>query len=480
MSKSSGRSRTVHNYAILHEEGTTLSSEEGHKSVVNDNNLSGQACGYDVSHVDLTPEYPADSVVTSGMGDLEVITEDKITGEDLPLTDFTLKKKEKVPKGKPDNTVVTTKNTTLEEEEARLDAEIIRIQKELNLVIKRNKLRELQDQLNSLKLPAATDTNMKANTRPPQPVQGQGQGDIRANISLGHCAMPTTNAMLPGSHAVPTTDRSKGMDPVAQHKLVTLGSDNSKTTSGATNLPTLSDLRKFQSLEERVQQSMHQFGLGDALQPQQTFECDTGRNVLQGKNLKSGQDCKITDKVVNQLTYAHTNLKYSWANMGLKYSDLDFPLLVAGELSTIKNDSISDVEKQGRLELLIATAYHTKTYYWNDVLNFHRTYMFEIEKGERQWGNRDSFISVEANTLYNRPVKSVPFNKKPDQPRTNQVKRWFCKAYQTGNCSLFAPHDAMVLNKTRTVEHICAACYQKQGVASSHSESSTSCPYYKS
>jgi hypothetical protein len=140
-----------------------------------------------------------------------------------------------------------------------------------------------------------------------------------------------------------------------------------------------------------VQQSLHHYGLGDTFAASQPVvnsaslsALNSERTVQQGKSqtLKSGQECKITDKVDTQLTYAHMNLKYSWANMGLKFSDLDFPLLVAGELSTIKNGNISEAEKQGRLELLIASAYHAKTYEWSDVLNFHRTYMLEIEKGE--------------------------------------------------------------------------------------------------
>ena len=71
------------------------------------------------------------------------------------------------------------------------------------------------------------------------------------------------------------------------------------------------------------------------------------------------------------------------------------------EISVITSQGITE-EKRGRSELLsMTTAYHSRSFPWSDVLNFHGTWLLEVEKGgERQWGGRESFLAVEASALY--------------------------------------------------------------------------------
>ena len=196
-----------------------------------------------------------------------------------------------------------------------------------------------------------------------------------------------------------------------------------------------------------------------------------------GKKVKSGQSRKVTDQVKHELNWPHTNLKYAYANMQLNYCDLDFPLLVPGKISIIMNSNITDVDKNGRLELLSAVAYHTKNYHWKSILDFHSTCLLEIEKGERQWDQNDNYIPIVANTLYNtvNSNKLKRFTKSNNRP-INSTKRWFCKPFQKNNCAIRGNHDAIIQCQSRHVKHICATCFLHDGSIAEHPETSNDCP----
>ena len=163
--------------------------------------------------------------------------------------------------------------------------------------------------------------------------------------------------------------------------------------------------------------------------------------------------------------------------MQLNYCDLDFPLLVSGEISIIMNSNITDVEKNGRIELLFAVAYHTKNYHWKSILDFHSTCLLEIEKSERQWDQNDSYIPIAAKTLYN-TVNSNQlkrFTKANNRP-ISSTKRWFCKPFQKNNNAIRGNHDAIIQGQSKHVEHICATCFLHDGSIAENPETSNDCP----
>lgn len=196
-------------------------------------------------------------------------------------------------------------------------------------------------------------------------------------------------------------------------------------------------------------------------------------------------------------------LKYAYAGLKFTYWDLDLPLLVAGEMAILLKGGLSAEENAGRLELLQAAAYHSKAFDWRSVQDFHRTVLSEVETGDRQWGGRDTWLAVEASTLY---VKSTSRTQPPPQvpspapprgqaqapvsagsagqgmgvrrgPGSGSGRRWFCKPYQTRQCNHRGTHDAKMFGRHCIVEHMCATCWLKEAVVRSHPESSDECPF---
>lgn len=230
----------------------------------------------------------------------------------------------------------------------------------------------------------------------------------------------------------------------------------------------LADLRKMPDLQKEAEEALET--LQDSFE-----ETNCAGNVdFACSSKKSGKEAKPTDHVKVTLKWPHTTLKYNVGQKQITFRELDLASLVAGELSIINSEDVSSDEKFGRIELLKATAYHSKTFNWADVLNFHGTCLLEVEKGERKWGGRDTFLAVEASTLYSHVGMSAA---KPHGFRGGEDRKWFCKQYQSGRCRHNGAHEAMVQGRSRLVEHICATCLQRDHVAKFHAEKSADCPY---
>ena len=232
---------------------------------------------------------------------------------------------------------------------------------------------------------------------------------------------------------------------------------------------TLTELRAMEGLQhaaEKIVGSLDVQGAG----------CSEGNDISctlnAGSKQKSGKEARTTDHVKAPLRWPHIALKYNMGQSQMSYSSLDFASLVAGEVAIINSPETSPEERRGRLELLQTVAYHTRAYSWSDVLNFHGTCLLEIEKGERVWGGRETFIAVEASTLYAQPRRQ---SKRVGEAGTE--RKWFCKQFQLGTCRHDGSHEAMVQGKLRTVHHICATCLQKDGSAKAHAENTSACPH---
>lgn len=260
--------------------------------------------------------------------------------------------------------------------------------------------------------------------------------------------------------------------------------DPTACTAGATagtSGVSLGELRAMEGLQRQVDEGLVDL-TGEAQEGDENAGIDN--NILNAQSLsktkvsstmKSGKEAKTTDNVKCTLKWPHTAVKYNVGQKQAAYSELDFASLVAGEISVINSADTPVVEKYGRLELLKTTAYHSRTFQWQDVLNFHGTCLLEIEKGERTWGGRETFLTVEASTLYAQPIKATN-TWQSDKP--SEGRRWFCKPFQTGKCKHNGSHEAMVQGRVRRVDHICATCLQKDRAVMSHAETSPDCPHH--
>ena len=106
---------------------------------------------------------------------------------------------------------------------------------------------------------------------------------------------------------------------------------------------------------------------------------------------------------------------------------------------------------------------------WNAILTYHGACLFEVERGEKEWG--DSFQELQSTSLLAAPA----------QPRKNTAKSsqssgpiLFCPGYQKGTCTHSNDHDGTLKGEPRFLKHICAKCWLNYKKFASHPD--TSCP----
>ena len=66
------------------------------------------------------------------------------------------------------------------------------------------------------------------------------------------------------------------------------------------------------------------------------------------KRKKSRSNAKVSDKVKDPQRWRQAHLQYEFVNKQVKFDHLDFKLFLAGEISIIAADDLSESEKKGR------------------------------------------------------------------------------------------------------------------------------------
>ncbi len=313
-----------------------------------------------------------------------------------------------------------------------------------------NKLDDIKNEINSLKLSARTPTLLS--TPPPS------KSSYTTNTEAPPTAASSTvapSAVAPPTVAPPTLPPASAFD--------------------------LKALRKEPEAAASASAQLTQYGLAEFLDGMKTFGEKQGN-----KKLKSGLEDKPTDTIVKKLRWPHTCLKFRFSPQGNKFTDLDLPLLCAGEIAIISDPTTSDTEKAGRLVLLSTTRYNSKIYKWEAVRSLHCACLGAIERGDKQWG--DSFADYEPHMLFQHSIRTPPTQSSTSKNSGNSTSsysatgdashiHWFCRPWQIGKCSFKAEHEGTVNGVRRTMEHICAVCYQKNEGAKLHPQSSEECPY---
>lgn len=255
----------------------------------------------------------------------------------------------------------------------------------------------------------------------------------------------------------------------------------SRVDQGAVNLK---DLRQMDNLVLEVEEQMQAYGDLDSSSSSNDSEQTSVKGRKRSKPLRSGQTAKVAHGVKRQLRWPHTLLRFSYAQSNLTFVQLDFPLLVAGEIACILSHKLGEDEKVGRLRLLQAVAYHSKAFEWQACLDFFSTCLLEVERGERAWNDNRGWLVEEANTLYQHPLREKARSTAQASGgagnASRERRRWFCQAFQKGDCNHRGAHDATVKGVRRTVEHFCASCFQKTKVVRMHAETSKDCPLQSS
>lgn len=194
------------------------------------------------------------------------------------------------------------------------------------------------------------------------------------------------------------------------------------------------------------------------------------------KSLKSGMVVKSTDKVVNPQFFPHNYLQYEYVSKDIEFKQLNFKMLVAGELEIINNFCKNKSEKEGRLRLLQNIAYYSSTYVWTSVLDFYAAWLRLIELGRKSWDDDSKMLENVVLGGHNLSKETKPSTFRSANKNQAHDQVWFCVKYQRNKCEQTkSPHSTVIRGVTKMVHHICATCLQKEHVQKEHPECSDKC-----
>ena len=196
------------------------------------------------------------------------------------------------------------------------------------------------------------------------------------------------------------------------------------------------------------------------------------------KKVKSGILDKATSNIVHKEVWPQKNLLEDWADEEIEFTQLQFEHHIAGEVRTIETCT-DPAQILGRLRLLRRMAYaKLRGYDWPIVRKMYAAIVRSIEAKEYSWSdNFDRFETI----LYRRP-HAMGRQQRTDRDQNTQPKKWFCRDWnKPEGCNKSAPHKAWFGSGTnatsRTVIHMCAACYMRDRTARDHPENSDACPH---
>ena len=235
-------------------------------------------------------------------------------------------------------------------------------------------------------------------------------------------------------------------------------------------------------LLKRLMNEQDEFSMADwlaTLNKEETGEwfCDESEECKH-KKVKSGMLDKATANIVHKEIWLQKNLLEDWADEDIDFKQLQFEHLVAGELRTIET-STEPAQILGRLRLLRRMAYaKLRGYEWYLIRKMYAAIVRSIETKEYTWS--DNFDRFE-NILYKK-TPDTRSHQTSKQARPEIQKKWFCMDWnKPEGCTKQAPHKAWFGVGTnavsRTVLHMCAACYMKDKTVKDHPETHESCPH---
>ena len=212
-------------------------------------------------------------------------------------------------------------------------------------------------------------------------------------------------------------------------------------------------------------------------------ELDTNDKV---RKVKSGITAKPTTGVLEQKMYPHFSLGRTSGFIGqnVRFENLTYEQFMAGELLTI-NSTIDMNEARGRTKLLQRVAmWRLRTNVsWPQVRQAFAAILRMVEDHEigwnASWDDYERRIYDKVLSPSGSSTTSSGSTGKPRRINNNNSDNivWFCKNYQRiEGCSKEAPHQGRIGNMVRQLHHICAACWLKDRIKRSHSESSSECP----
>ena len=231
--------------------------------------------------------------------------------------------------------------------------------------------------------------------------------------------------------------------------------------------PTIKTLRANLALTARVSEELERLGFSSSGSDEEEnphTRCSRGK-----PRLKSGKTTKLTSRVVFPQLWPHSQLSLANVFEVKGYDELTIAEFSAGYTSILKLPSISDSERNARLDHFIGLMYLVMQFTWPAVHEFHATVLFEIECGRAWWG--DSFPDLETHLLRNSSRSTGTA-----LARRSGAPVLFCQDFQHGKCGHSKDHYGTIRNETKWLQHICAKCWTVSCVIAKHPEYSADCP----
>ena len=162
--------------------------------------------------------------------------------------------------------------------------------------------------------------------------------------------------------------RPKTLQTISKSKVSVTPIDIDSSSDSDTEQVNIDDLRENPKLQKQVQKELIKLGLkvvslqSESSSSESEFfdssstDSDSSKKKKKKhkskKHKKLGINAKSSDKVKDPQQWPHAYLQYEFVNKQVKFDELDFKLFLAGEISIIAADDLSETERKGRLELL--------------------------------------------------------------------------------------------------------------------------------
>ena len=197
-------------------------------------------------------------------------------------------------------------------------------------------------------------------------------------------------------------------------------------------------------------------------------------------SVKSGIKAKAEDRVKYPQVWPHSALQGGeFVNKSIKFQDLDFRALVAGEMEICLSGTTGESERNGRMRLLRHLSYMYSPHKWSVLSAVYSTVVRKIELGELTWGSDFTTqiqYAVSLATSSRQETKQGKIQTKPTYRKTGKTEVYFCAEFQRSTCDEEDGHMGKVNGRDVKVRHICGRCWMRRSIKSEHGEHTDLCP----
>ena len=149
--------------------------------------------------------------------------------------------------------------------------------------------------------------------------------------------------------------------------------------------PTIKTLRANPALNAHVSKELEHLGFSSSSSDDEENPPTRGSR---GKPcVKSGKTTKLTSRVIFPQLWPHSQVGLVYLSKDKEYNELRIAEFSAGYASILQLPSISDTERNTRLDHFIGLMYLVTQFTWQAVHELHTAVLFEIECSHARWGD---------------------------------------------------------------------------------------------